>query len=430
MDITGTLTAEFSLRRGQVENVVKLIDDGNTIPFIARYRKEMTDSLDDQVLRELSERLEYLRGLDKRRAEVVKSIGEQEKLTPEIAAMLEAAKTMTEIDDIYRPFRPKRRTRATIARERGLEPLAAALLAQETDEAGILVLAQQYVSEEKGLPTAQDAVAGALDIVAEGISDNAALRKSIRECALREGVLESKKAKDEDSVYAMYYEYSEPVAKIPGHRILAVDRGEREEFLKVSLLLDEEKMLRLAAALFVKPRSRCAQLVRDAAKDAYERLIFPSIEREVRNELTDRAQEQAIRVFAMNLKQLLLQPPVRGHAVLGLDPAYRTGCKVAVVDATGKVLDKTVIYPTPPQSKIEEAKRTVGRLIEQYGVEVIAIGNGTASKETEIFTAGLLRELGRSVSYMVVSEAGASVYSASKLAAQEFPDYDVSLRSA
>jgi uncharacterized protein len=430
MNITNTLVKEFNLKLSQVENVIKLIDDGNTIPFIARYRKEMTDSLDDQVLRELCERLEYLRNLDKRREEVTHSITEQEKMTDEIALSIENAKTLTEIEDIYRPYKQKRRTRATIAREKGLEPLAQLIISQEIFYTSIADISAQYINEEKNVLTTDDAINGALDIIAEDISDNAVLRKIIRGDAMHDGIVVSKATKQEDSVYAMYYDYSEPVSKIPGHRILAMDRGEREDFLKVSISIDEEKMVNIINKSYVKNNSFTADLVRRATKDAYERLIFPSIEREVRNELTDIAQEQAIKLFAVNLKQLLLQPPCKGKVALGLDPAYRTGCKVAVVDSTGKVLDKTVIYPTPPQSKIEEAKIIIKQLIEKYSVDIIAIGNGTASKETEIFTADLIKESPRKIAYMVVSEAGASVYSASKLAAQEFPEYDVSLRSA
>jgi uncharacterized protein len=430
MNITSTLVKEFNLKLSQVENVIKLIDDGNTIPFIARYRKEMTDSLDDQVLRELCERLEYLRNLDKRREEIVHSITEQEKMTDEIALALENAKTMTEIEDIYRPFKQKRRTRATIAREKGLEPLAQIIISQVIYGISIEEIAATYINEEKQVLTIEDAINGALDIIAEDISDNAELRKLIRADAMHDGIVMSHAAKQEDSVYAMYYDYSEPVNKIPGHRILAIDRGEREEFLKVSISIDEEKMVKIINKAYIKNNSFTADLVLKATTDAYERLIFPSIERGVRTELTDIAQEQAIKLFAVNLKQLLLQPPCKGKVALGLDPAYRTGCKVAVVDSTGKVLDKTVIYPTPPQNRFEEAKITIKQLIEKYSVDVIAIGNGTASRETEIFTAELIKEVDRKIEYMVVSEAGASVYSASKLAAQEFPDYDVSLRSA
>jgi len=431
MDIIKVLTAEFSIRQQQVENVVKLIDDGNTIPFIARYRKELTGSLDDQVLRELGERLAYLRSLEKRRGEITKSISEQEKLTGEIAANIEAAKTMTELDDIYRPFRPKRRTRATIAREKGLEPLAVLIMRQEIGKAALEAAAEKYVDPDKEVLSAQDAIAGASDIIAENISDDAALRKLIRATALRFGLLASKAAKpDEDSVYRLYYDYREAVNRMPGHRVLACDRGEREGYLKISIEQESEKPLGFIYSRFVNSQTYASSLVQYAADDAYERLIFPSIEREVRNELSNRAQEDALKLFGQNLKQLLMQPPVKGKVTLGLDPAYRTGCKVAVVDETGKVLDKTVIYPTPPQSKVDEAKVVIKALINKYNVEIIAIGNGTASKETEIFASTLIKEFDRKVAYMVVSEAGASVYSASKLAAQEFPEYDVSLRSA
>lgn len=430
MDIISALAAEFNIKRGQVENVVKLLDDGCTIPFIARYRKEMTGSLDDQILRELSERLTYLRGLDKRREEVRKSIEAQGNLTDEIAAALEKAATMTEIEDIYRPFKPKRRTRATIAREKGLEPLSALIMEQNLNESDIKLEAMKFIDEEKQVESAEEAIDGALDIVAETISDDAELRRLIRETALRDGVIVSKAAKNEDSVYSGYYDYKERVATIPGHRILAIDRGEREGFLSVSLSLEDDKPLGFIEKRYVKSNTYTSDLVRSAGEDAYSRLIFPSIEREIRNILTDRAQEKAIKVFAANLKPLLMQPPVRGKTVLALDPAYRTGCKIAVVDPTGKVLDTTVVYPTPPQNKIEESKKILSALIEKHGVDVISIGNGTASKETEMFVAGLLKEIDRPVSYMVVSEAGASVYSASKLGAQEFPNFDVSLRSA
>jgi uncharacterized protein len=430
MDIIKTLISEFSLRQSQVDNVVKLIDDGNTIPFIARYRKELTGSLDDQVLRELSERLEYLRTLEKRRGEVLKSINEQEKLTAEISTAIDNAKTMTELEDIYRPYRPKRRTRATIAREKGLEPLAALILEQKCTKAELDTAAMQFISEEKEVAGADDAIAGAMDIIAEIISDDATLRRIIRELAMKNGCLSSKKAKEEDSVYRLYYDYNEAVLRIPSHRVMAIDRGEREGFLKVSLELESEKSLHFIFVKYLKGDGYSQQLVKTAGEDAYQRLIYPAIEREVRSELSDRAQESALKVFSENLKQLLLQPPIKGHVALGLDPAYRTGCKVAVVDETGKVLDKTVIYPTPPHSKIEESNRVIKEMIIKYNIEIIAIGNGTASKETEIFASNLIKEFDRKVTYMVVSEAGASVYSASKLAAAEFPDYDVSLRSA
>jgi protein Tex len=430
MDIISALASEFKIRQGQVENVVKLIDDGCTIPFIARYRKEMTGSLDDQVLRELGDRLTYLRGLEKRREEVSNSIESQGKMSEEISAALGKAATLTEIEDIYRPYKQKRRTRATIAREKGFEPLADLIMEQKLNESDIKLEAAKYVNPEKDVQTLEEALNGALDITAETISDNAVLRRLIRETAMRDGLLASKAAKKEDSVYSGFYDYKEKAAAIPGHRILAIDRGEREGFLNVSLNLDNTKPIDYIVKAYVKSNTFTSDLVRSAGDDAYERLIFPSIERDVRNELTDRAQEQAIKVFAANLKPLLMQPPVKGKTVLALDPAYRTGCKVAVVDETGKVLDKTVVYPTPPQSKTEESKATVTALIKKYGVDVISIGNGTASKETEIFTSELIKELDCPVSYMVVSEAGASVYSASKLGAQEFPDYDVSLRSA
>ena len=430
MDILSTLAAEFQLAPDRVRNVAGLIDDGNTIPFIARYRKEMTGSLDDQVLRELAERLETLRGLEKRRAEIRKSIDAQEALTDEIDRALEAAGTMTELEDIYRPYRPKRRTRATIAREKGLEPLAAMILLQRSGRENIEAAAAGLLNPGRELETVDDAIAGALDILAEDISDDAGLRKLLRALCLRQGVVASKAAKKEDSVYRLYYDYREAAAHIPGHRVLAIDRGEREEFLKVSIELEPEEPLTRICAKYLRSDGYAAGLVRQSCADAYARLIFPAIEREVRGELTERAQEAALNVFAANLKQLLLQPPVCGKVALGLDPAYRTGCKVAVVDATGKVLETTVIYPTPPQSRIREAKETCLALIERHKVDVIAIGNGTASRETELFAAEMLKEAGRPVSYMVVSEAGASVYSASKLGAQEFPDFDVSLRSA
>ena len=430
MDILSTLTAEFHLAPDRVRNVVGLIDGGNTIPFIARYRKEMTGSLDDQVLRELAERLETLRGLEKRREEIRKSIASQEALTDEIDKALEAAVTVTELEDIYRPYRPKRRTRATVAREKGLEPLAVMILLQKSGREAVEEAAAGLLDPARELETVEDAVAGALDIIAEDISDDAALRKLLRTLCMRSGLIASKAAKKEDSVYRLYYDYREAASRIPGHRVLAVDRGEREGYLKVSVELEPEEPLARICAKYIRSDGYAAELVRQVCADAYARLIFPAIEREVRGELTERAQEAALKVFAANLKQLLLQPPVRGKAALGLDPAYRTGCKAAVVDATGKVLETTVIYPTPPQSRVREAKETCLSLIERYNVDVIAIGNGTASRETEQFTADMLKEAGRPVSYMVVSEAGASVYSASKLGAQEFPDFDVSLRSA
>lgn len=431
MDFVSELSGQFHLQPWQVQKVIELIDEGNTIPFIARYRKEAHGSLDDQMLREISERLEYLRSLEKRRAEVAELITAAECMTEEISAALAAAATLSEIDDIYRPFRPKRRTRASVARERGLGPLADAIYAQEKASAYPIDLAEDYVNPELGVETPEDALAGALDMIAETVSDDAGIRKRLRVVAMAQGELVSKAAKpDEDSVYAPYYEFRQPVAKLAGHRVLAVDRGEREGFLKAGVELDREKALRIVCSACVKGETPCAEAVRQAAEDAYDRLIFPAIEREIRSTLTEQADESAIQVFSVNLRQLLMQPPVKGRVAMGLDPGYRTGCKVAVVDPTGRVLDTGVIYPTHSQTKAAEAKETAKNLIRKHGVEVIAIGNGTASKETEIFTADVIRELGGGVAYMVVSEAGASVYSASKLAAQEFPDYDVTLRSA
>ena len=430
MDINRTLAQEFGLRQEQVDNTVALIDDDKTIPFIARYRKELTGSLDDQILRELYDRLMYLRNLEKRKEEIRSAITEQEKMTPELEAAIDNAKTLVEVEDIYRPYKPKRRTRAGIARENGLEPLAELIMAQDkaTDPEAE---AAAFVNEEKNVPDAKTAIQGAMDIIAENMSDDAEIRKKLRALANREGKLVSKAADEEaESVYTNYYDYSEPVDKIAHHRVLALDRGEKEGFLKVSLELDETSAAGLIIHKYVVNDSACAEIIREAAADSYKRLIFPSIEREVRSELSANAAEQAIKVFASNLRQLLLQAPLKNSIILGLDPAYRTGCKIAVIDATGKVLDTTVVYPTPPQNKTDEAKKKLTALIKKYGVTTISIGNGTASRESEAFVAELIKEIPEKVSYMVVSEAGASVYSASKLAAEEFPEYDVSLRSA
>ena len=434
MNFAQTLADQFSLQTWQTEKVIELIDEGNTIPFIARYRKEAHGSLDDQTLRELSERLEYLRGLEKRREEVRGLIDAAGALTPEVAAALDAASTLAELDDVYRPYRPKRRTRASVAKERGLEPLAELLFAQKP---GVDPLAEaaRFVDADKDVPTADDALAGARDIIAESVSDDASLRKRLRVVAMAQAELVSKAAKpDEDSVYAQYYDFHQPVRQAAGHRVLAVDRGEREGFLKVSIAFDRARALSIVESVCVRGSSACTEQVRMAAGDGYDRLIFPSLEREIRAALTEQADEAAIKVFRTNLRQLLMQPPVKGKVAIGLDPGYRTGCKVAVVDPTGRVLDTGVIYPTHSQAKKDEAARTLRRLIEKHGAQVIAIGNGTASRETELFTAQVLASLradGRPApSYMVVSEAGASVYSASKLAAQEFPDFDVTLRSA
>lgn len=432
MDIIGIITQEFSLKRWQVENTAALIDDGNTIPFIARYRKEAHGTLDDQTLREISERLEYLRNLEKRKEEVFSSIDSQEKMTEEISLALEKAQTLAEIEDIYRPYKPKRRTRASVAREKGLEPLAQMITEQKENSAEPLVLAADFVNSENGVETPEDALQGAKDIIAEDISDNADIRRRLRNLFTVSGEVISKAADEEkDSVYAQYYDFSQPVSKIAGHRVLAIDRGEREGFLKVSVTLNSVKAANvITSETLLSGNSPCTETVREAGEDAYTRLIYPSVEREIRSSLTEKAAADAIKVFSQNLKELLLQPPVKGKVALGLDPGYRTGCKVAVVDATGRVLDTGVAYITHSERKQQEAKELIASFIKKYGVEIIAIGNGTASKETEIFTASLLKEIGSSAGYMVVSEAGASVYSASKLAAEEFPQYDVSLRSA
>ena len=430
MDILKTLTEEFSLKPFQVENTVKLIDEGNTIPFIARYRKEATGSLDDQILRELSDRLNYLRNMDETREKIKKSIEEQGALTEELIAAIDAAATLTELDDIYRPYKKKRKTRATVAKEKGLQPLADIIYEQAPDCGEPIELAAEYINAELGVETAEDALNGAMDIIAEKISDDADVRKRMRFVCSAHGIITVKANAEDTGVYEMYADYSEAVSKIPDHRILAINRGEKEELLKVSVDFSRDKAMFIISKTHIKEGSPATDTVKAAAEDAYTRLIFPSIEREIRSALTERAANSAIKVFSTNLKQLLMQPPVKDKVTLGLDPGYRTGCKVAVVDGTGKVLDTAVIYPVPPKSKIEEAKIIVKALVQKHGVEVFAIGNGTASHETECFAAEVIKEMGNGVSYMVVSEAGASVYSASKLAAEEFPEYDVSLRSA
>ncbi len=430
MNYAQQLADEFQTRPEYVENIVALFDAGNTIPFIARYRKEAHGSMDDQALRALCDRLTALRALDGRREEVRALIAAQDQLSDEVAAALDRAATVTEIDDVYRPFRPKRKTRASVAREKGLAPLAEQIFAQEVS-ADPSALASAYLDEEKGVLTADEALTGAQDILAEQISDDAELRRRVRNLVWTNGSLRSSAAEEgEETVYAPYYDYAEPVEKIPPHRILALDRGEKEGKLRVSVQTDAERPRAVLRRLLVKNASPCAQLVAAAADDAYARLMYPSVERETRAELTQRAAEQAISVFALNLRQLLMQPPVRGKTVVGLDPGYRTGCKLAVVDPTGKVLDTAVLYPTHSAEKIAQSKAILRRLIEKHGAEVVAIGNGTASKETELFAVEVLKELPRPAAYMVVSEAGASVYSASKLAADELPDLDLTLRSA
>ena len=433
MNIIEALAKEFKLKESQVESTVALIDEGNTIPFIARYRKEVTGSLDDVVLRDLFDRLTYLRNIEKRKEEVKSLIAAQEKLTDEISAAIDAAKTITEVDDIYRPFRPHRKTRASVAREKGLEPLAELLMAQnESYEPSLEELAAGYIDEEKGVLSAEEALNGAKDIIAETVSDNAEFRKEIRSLTNDFGFIVSKGAKEEDSVYAPYYDYNEKINKIPSHRVLAINRGEKEEFLKVSVSVDPNVILNyLYNRLLSGKKSPATQFVEEAINDSYDRLIAPSVEREIRSDLFDVASEGAIKLFSDNLKHLLMQPPLKGKTVLGFDPGYVNGCKTAVVDKTGKVIDTAVVYPTTKsKSRIEEAKRILGRMIRAHKVDVVAIGNGTASKESEIFIADLLKEIDRDVKYAVISEAGASVYSASKLAAEEFPEFDVMQRSA
>lgn len=429
MDINAEIAKEFGLKKEQVDNTVALIDDDKTIPFIARYRKEVTGSLDDQVLRELSDRLNYLRNLEKRKEEVRASITEQEKMTDELEKAITDAMTLVEVEDIYRPYKPKRKTRASVAREKGLEDLAAFVLNQ--GEGDPSAEAEKYINEEKGVANAQDALQGAMDIIAEDVSDSAELRKYLRTLFSQIGKISSAaSADDADTVYQNYFEFSEGVSRIAGHRILAIDRGEKEGALKVSVDVPQGAGERAVTSRYVKNESACAKLVEQACVDSYKRLIYPSIEREIRSELSEKAQEGAIKVFSSNLRQLLMAPPVKGTVTLGLDPGYAHGCKIAVVDETGKVLDTSIVYLTPPRKETEKAKRIISRMIENCGVTTIAIGNGTASRESEQFIAELLKEIPQKVSYMVVSEAGASVYSASKLAAEEFPDYDVSLRSA
>ena len=430
MTIIEQLARELNRPAEHIENVVRLLDEGNTIPFIARYRKELHGSMDDTALRTLEERLAYLRNLTERKESVKASIAEQEKLTDELAAAIDAAQTLAEVEDLYRPYKPKRRTRATVAKEKGLEPLAALLFAQERDCPRPEEAAADYLSAEKGVETVADALQGANDIVAEWISDDAAIRRSLRELLEKRGTLRSLAATEEDSVYRLYYDFEQPLSRIQGHQILAINRGEKEKMLSAAVLLDRELALPLLRRAVVKPGSAAMEFVKAAAEDAYDRLIYPSLEREMRAALTDKASEGAIKMFALNLKPLLMQPPVKGHVTMGLDPGYAHGCKVAVIDATGKVLDTTAVYPTYGERQKNEAITKLAQLVKKHGVEHIAIGNGTASRETEQMTVELIHRVGGGLSYMIVSEAGASVYSASKLAAEEFPQFDVNLRSA
>ncbi|NLI89600.1 MAG: RNA-binding transcriptional accessory protein [Epulopiscium sp.] len=431
MDIIKILQTELSLKPKQVKNTIELIDEGNTIPFIARYRKEATGSLSDEVLRDFNERLEYLRNLEAKKEQVIESIKEQEALTPELKAKIEKATTITQVDDLYLPYRPKRRTRAIIAKEKGLEPLANLILAQEED-IDPLEQAKEYISEEKGVETAQDALDGAKDIIAEIISDNADYRSYIRDFTFNKGRIVTKARNDEEStVFDMYYDYDEEVKSIPGHRILAINRGEKEKVLSVKIEISEDDVYRYLGNKIIKCNfDNIIVVIKEVIEDAYKRLIAPAIEREIRNMLTEKAEDGALIVFRQNLNQLLMQAPIQNRVVLGVDPAYRTGCKIAVVDGTGKKLDDTVIFPTPPRNEIEKSERILMNLIEKYDVDLIAIGNGTASRESEKFVADMIKKIDKTIHYVIVNEAGASVYSASKLAAEEFPKDDVGVRSA
>ena len=430
MNILQTIANELNIKEQQVENTVKLIDDGNTIPFIARYRKEVTGNLSDEILRDLGERLNYLRNLESRKEEVSRLIEEQGKLTEELKQDIEKAVTLSELEDIYRPYKQKKKTRATVAKAKGLEPLAT-IIYMQLEKKDIYEIAKEYINEEKQVNSVDEAINGALDIIAENVSDNAEYRKRIKKLCFREAVIISKGAKEEKSPYEMYYDFAETIAKIPSHRILAINRGEKEDFLKVKIEKPEEKILYFIKKDIIKDgNSQYKILLEKAIEDAYSRLIEPSIERELRADLTEKAEEKAIKVFGQNAKQLLLQPPIKGMTVIGFDPAYRTGCKIAVIDSTGKLLDTTTIYPTEPQNDVIGARKKIVELINKYNVNMIAIGNGTASRESEIFVSDTLKEIPNEVYYAIVSEAGASVYSASKLATEEYPDINVSLRGA
>ena len=428
--IIQTIAQELGVKYSQVENTVKLIDEGNTIPFIARYRKEVTGGLSDEILRNLGERLQYLRNLEDRKNEVIKSINEQGKLTDDIISALNNAKILAEVEDIYRPFKQKKRTRATIAKEKGLEPFSNILL-EQSDLREIEDIAKEFINEEKGVETVEDAISGAMDIIAEQISDNATYRKEIKRICYRDGLIETKAGKDEKSSYEMYYDFSEKINRIPSHRILAINRGENEGFLKVKLEKPEDVIIDFIKKDIIKDKSgKYSNILTNTIQDSFKRLIEPSVDREIRSDLTEKAEEQAIKVFGQNAKQLLLSAPLKGLTVMGFDPAYRTGCKIAVIDETGKLLATTTVYPTEPQNDVEGAKKTLKQLIEKYNINMIAIGNGTASRESEAFVADMISELKNEIYYTIVSEAGASVYSASKLATEEYPDINVSLRGA
>ncbi|KGG81221.1 hypothetical protein Y919_01560 [Caloranaerobacter azorensis H53214] len=432
MDIIKKLIQEFGLKRYQAENTIRLIDEGNTIPFIARYRKEQTGELSDVVLREFSQRLSYLRNLESRKEEVIRLISEQGKLTDELKRKIIEADVLQRVEDLYRPFRPKRRTRATIAKEKGLEPLADIILSQKIEDISLEELAKQFINEEKGVNSIEDAYNGAKDIIAEIISDNAEFRRFIRNITFNKGILVSKAVDSKvESVYEMYYDYKEPVKKIPNHRILAINRGEKEKYLRVGIDVPYDEIITyLLDNVITNDRAVTTEYLKEAVEDGYKRLIAPSIERDIRNNLTERAEEQAIKIFARNFKNLLLVAPVKGKVVMGFDPAFRTGCKIAVVDETGKLLHTTTVYPTEPQNKVEETKNELKELIDKYDVDIIAIGNGTASRESELIIAEMLNEIDKDVCYTIVSEAGASVYSASEVANEEYPDINVSLRGA
>ena len=424
------IAEELSIRESQVEATVKLIDEGNTIPFIARYRKEVTGNLSDEVLRDLGERLTYLRNLEKRKEEIIRLIDEQGKLTDELTIKIASTMVLSELEDIYRPYKPKKRTRATIAKEKGLETLSEIIYAQE-DKRDLYEIAREYIDAEKGVESEEDAIQGALDIIAENIADDADYRKKIKSMCFREAVIATKNAKEDKSPYEMYYEFSEGILRIPSHRILAINRGEKEEFLKVKVEKPEEKILDYLNKQIIKDyKSQYNEVLINCIEDSFKRLIEPSIEREIRSDLTERSEEQAIKVFGKNAKQLLMQPPIKDMTVMGFDPAYRTGCKIAVIDKTGKLLDTTTVYPTEPQNDVEGAKKVLKGLISKHGINMIAIGNGTASRESETFVSNMLKEIDSEIYYAIVSEAGASVYSASKLATEEYPDINVSLRGA
>ncbi len=430
MNLVNTISKELNIKTWQVENTIELIDGGNTIPFIARYRKEQTGELSDTELRQLGERLEYLRNLENRKAEVIRLIDEQGKLNDELRQRIESAKILQEVEDLYRPYRPKKRTRASIAKERGLEPLAIFIGEQKERDISLEEMAAKYINPELGVETVEDAIKGASDIIAEDISDNADYRKFIRELTFNLGIISTKGLTEEKSEYQMYYDYAEPIKKIPPHRVLAINRGEKEKLLSVKIDPPIDRIIPKLEGNIIIERSPFSSMLKDTIKDSYDRLISPSIEREIRNELTQLAEEQAIKVFATNLKNLLLQAPIKGKTVIGFDPAYRTGCKIAVLDDTGKLLDTATVYVTPPQSKVEEGKEELKELIKKHNVEIISLGNGTASRESEQICADIIKELDLPLHYIVVNEAGASVYSASELAAREYPDINVSVRGA